>query len=664
MTLLLALACFSSTPTPKPAAPVSSTPEVASVVDLARACSTSGAASSGVVASETAGGQGFTLNAEGTIHCEAHPSHTLALDAWLPEAASDAELVLSTAEGVELARWKLTRRVKSVRSGLPDGPFSLTLEGAETALVADPVAYKPKADPRRVVLIYLDTTRADHLQTWGYERETSPALLQWSEGAAVFETARTVAPWTLPSIRAVLTGEQPELWASTPNLPERLGSHGFATRASFTNVYLTPNFDMNRGWRSWRYRLKKPAAQVVDEGIAWLQDHNDRDALLILQFMDTHLPYREPKEYQGRWTSTDWQGTELKLRSLRKIKPDAPEIVALQQHVTGRYDQALRYVDDQLARLLPLLDDDDIVVVFGDHGEELWDHGGFEHGHNFHDEVMRVPLMIRGGGLQAGRTDTAVSLLDLTPTVLDLLGLPPAEVAGRSLVPVAAGEDTSSPPLVFGRPLYGMDGWGVVTPTYKWWGRPGAERYFALASDPAEDSPVAVDKINHDQVSRDFRAGWSGELHRGWTLYLDTREAEQSFTLTASHPEGIARAWPAYSPSARAPIPAPEVTDGVMTFRWSKGQGHPSGIFLQPVGPAEQYAGLTLTLTSGEHEVQGTMEPLGPAAFHRRNTLFQAGEPGFTVRVRAAWMAEPRGRPVIAFSESSQEELRVLGYVH
>ena len=114
--------------------------------------------------------------------------------------------------------------------------------------LAAPAVTSAASAPRRLVLAFIDTLRRDHVGWHGYARATTPRLDAWAKGAVVFEDARTVAPWTLPSTRALLAGEQPEAWDAAATLPQELAAKGWATGAFVGNVYLSSNFGMTRGW--------------------------------------------------------------------------------------------------------------------------------------------------------------------------------------------------------------------------------------------------------------------------------------------------------------------------------------------------------------------------------------------------------------------------------
>ena len=161
------------------------------------------------------------------------------------------------------------------------------------------------------------------------------------------------------------------------------------------------------------------------------------------------------------------------------------------QYVQDRYDNNLRYMTDEIGRLLARVGPDDVVVVYGDHGEEFWEHGGFEHGHTVFEELLRVPLILDGPGIEGQRLGPAVSLLDIMPTVLELLDMTADGFDGESLVPIMRGEvgakaSLEGRPLSFGRPLYGMERWGVLDGSEKWSTTAGRDHLVDLEVDPGE----------------------------------------------------------------------------------------------------------------------------------------------------------------------------------
>jgi hypothetical protein len=340
------------------------------------------------------------------------------------------------------------------------------------AFLAEPVVASRVADPKRIVMVFVDALRPDHLSLYGYDRDTSVAIDGLGQTAAVFTNAHTVAPWTLPSSRAIVTGRQPEEYDAATTVQEVLRKQGFATGMFAGNVYLSQNFGMHRDWEFHRVGLWPRAEQTVDEALAWLDEHEGRDVLLHVHFMSNHLPYVEPEPYRSRYAGERPQGLRdgFLLQDVRRM-PNDPE---LRKYVADRYDNNVRYVTDQIARIVERLDDDDVLVLFADHGEELWDHKGFEHGHTLYEELLHVPFVVKAPGIRTGKLDTPVSLLDLAPTLLELAGAPvPPEMDGHSLVPLLRGDEAADAALrardqAFGRPLYGQEQWGVLHGTQKW----------------------------------------------------------------------------------------------------------------------------------------------------------------------------------------------------
>jgi arylsulfatase A-like enzyme len=484
--------------------------------------------------------------------------------------------------------------------------------------MAEPVLASRTDDPTRVVMVFIDTLRPDRMSLYGYERDTTAALDAMASEAAVFTNARSVAPWTLPSARTIVTGRHPELYDVTTTVQEHLRQRGWATAFLAGNVYLSANFDMHRDWELHRVGLWPPATEITDDALAWLKNHEGRDAILQVHYMDPHLPYIEPRSYRSRYAgdAVAGLGEEFHLSDVRKARLGGKDKEAGRAYVGDRYDNNVRYATDEVARLLEALDDDDIVLVFADHGEELWDHGGFEHGHSLYDELLRVPLVIKAPGIPAGRIDAPVSLLDLTPTILDLIGVEPTEpLDGRSLVPLTRGEAGvaeafASRDQAFGRPLYGVERWGVLHDGSKWSTHDGEQALFDLAADPDEV---------HDLLASDPTLGapWPERLGAalgrnaapGWRLVPSRGTPEELWALCTVD-GGFANAWAGDDPLDRADaaawvvptaealaaiasergVPAPATDDPAAMAVWAAGRGGVQEVFLQPARPRDEVA--------------------------------------------------------------------------
>ena len=388
--------------------------------------------------------------------------------------------------------------------------------------------------PRRVVLITIDKLRADHLTQAGYARATTAPWDELALASTRFSSTRTSAPWTTPSLQAAMTGRLPHRFEATQTLAEALADAGFAT-AWFTGAEgAQPSTGLGRGYQEHHHPDRPAAAQLTDAGLRWLAQHDGHDALLHLRYTDLRLPYREPARYHDRFGGSvvpagipiggDYAAIARQIGEIGD-----PE----KQWLVDRYDSSLAYVADEVKRLVDTLSDDTIVVVFGDHGVEFHDHNYFGQGHTIFDEQLRVPLWIRAPGLPAGEVQDSVNLLDLTPTLRDLLGLPSADARGGSLRALAQGDPAARArwaerPEVFGWTHQTAPWWGVRLGDTKWVTRQGREQLYDLALAPDEltaGMPAGMEK------GHAYRAAF------GDALGLPTLAAWR-FELTPARPNG------------------------------------------------------------------------------------------------------------------------------
>ncbi len=325
---------------------------------------------------------------------------------------------------------------------------------------ADPTVVAPRDRTprhRNVIVVSIDTLRADHVGTYGAYRPTTPALDAFAAEATVFTNAFAVWPETSGSHMSLFTSRYPSEHgvkgfmttppASIPLLAEELRAAGYRTRAFTEDGGVWANAGFARGFTAYGER-RSPTAVYAGEAAAtfadatrWLEAHRDRTFLLFVHTYQVHAPYTPPKPY-------------------KLLFADVPgrEGVGFAANALS-YDREIRFTDDQLGPFLASvrrlgLADETIVIVLSDHGEEFGDHGGMGHGRTLHREVLRVPLIVWAPGLvRAARVTTPVTLLDVAPTVLDLLGLPADRgQRGTTLAPVLRG--TGAGPAA-DRPLYG-----------------------------------------------------------------------------------------------------------------------------------------------------------------------------------------------------------------
>ena len=572
---------------------------------------------------------------------DAHLSlRVLQLPAPLKDGVSDgAELVVEV-DGVEVKRRKLQptgwRRMNLDLDRKGTVQIRLRSECAGTCdrdylFIEEPAVYTPKDDPRRVVMVFIDTLRADHLGVYGYqERPTSPVLDAWAEDAAVFEQARAPAPWTLPSARSALSGEMPDAWDPEQSLPAVLAREGFFTDAVVTNAFLTSRFGMGGSWSRYRYAFLESASSQIDAALDSLELWPDRDKLLLIHLMDPHVPYQEPEPYKSQWVGEMPEALEgMPLgRELRALSPEDHEAAAT--YLKARYDQNIAYLDAQLQRLFDALDEDDIVVVYSDHGEEFFEHASFEHGHSLYDELLRVPLIIKGPGMQPGKRSDVASLMDIAPTVLGMLGLPNSHQGVDLRQP--------APPrtLGFGWTLYGPEGWAVLREPSKIISLGGEREAFDVVADPLEQQPV--------ELPEDWRAvfeeGLERPMHDVWRVIGNGHRKDlRAVPLRLTHPDGFSDAWSAYDPIDVYNEP---VIDGdTVEVPKTENNRMPREFFVVPKGPYD-----SLTFSVGAWTAKSI------------DGVWTTG----------GWRVEPDVAPSPVGSttqmvDEATEELRVLGYL-
>ncbi len=479
--------------------------------------------------------------------------------------ATDLAIRSFTPQRIDLSSYAgkaVTLRMRTEPLGTPDFDY---------AFVAEPVVASRLADPVRVVMVFIDTLRPDHMSLYGYKRDTTSKIDHLADEAAIFTQARSVAPWTLPSARTLITGRHPEYYDHSTTLPAILGEQGWATAFMAGNVYLSSNFEMHRDWDLHRVGLWPTAEKITDDTLAWLEQHEGRNSVVQVHYMDPHLPYIEPGSYRHLYAGDGYDGLreEFHLSDVRRANIKGRP--GVQAYIQDRYDNNIRYATDQLARIIERLDDNDILLIYADHGEEFWDHGGFEHGHTLFDELLRVPLIVKAPGIDAAKLDVPVSLPDVTPTVLELVGQPmPEPLDGQSLVPLLRGEPGAaerfeSRDLAFGRPLYGMERWGVLHDQMKWSTTEGREALYDLRKDPEERSNLLLE--DPDDSGSNYRIYLEDALGRevgtGYRLNVSRSKGPPTHGTWAmcTIPKGFKAAWPGDDPTASSEVTVNQYDD-------------------------------------------------------------------------------------------------------
>ncbi len=318
----------------------------------------------------------------------------------------------------------------------------------------------PAADKPDVLLVVIDTLRADHLGVYGYTRPISPNIDAFAKRAVVYEHAGSPASWTLPAFGSFATGLYPSghgaghndgekntqsaLRSDVPTLAEHMAAAGYRTGAIVTNPYLKKSFGISRGFETYSDALGlahmpmfvqplrmltipvmggryfyRPADIMVDEALEWWSAMEGGPRFLMLHLMDPHDPYNPPVE---------------DIAAAGHTHEDEDE---------NAYDAEIRFMDRELGRLLDKVGLEALVIVTSDHGDtfgehpDAYAHENFphtRHGHTLYQELLHVPLMVAGPGMSPRREKRAVRSFDVVPTILNQAGAQPLPGPAEALV--------------------------------------------------------------------------------------------------------------------------------------------------------------------------------------------------------------------------------------
>jgi arylsulfatase A-like enzyme len=310
-----------------------------------------------------------------------------------------------------------------------------------------------------ILVLSLDTLRADHLSLYGYARATSPHLDALARESIVFEHALAQASATRASHNSLFQSRLPsQTGPETPTLAGILRANGYQTLGLTDGGMMSQTFGFARGFDRYE-ELGGGLAQSLPLLEAWLRDEARAPWYVFLHTYDIHLPYAPPPPYDTSFFP-EYDGPITPERSLevcRKIRhlyeyADFEGEVSLtpadREKMRALYDGGVLYTDRLVGRLVHLLEeqgrlDDTVLVVLSDHGEEFWEHGSVLHGHTVYQELLHVLLLARLPGARHGgrRVASTVRLLDVTPTLLELARLPvPESFQGQSLVGELEGQ--------------------------------------------------------------------------------------------------------------------------------------------------------------------------------------------------------------------------------
>lgn len=405
---------------------------------------------------------------------------------------------------------------------------------------------------RDIVLVTVDSLRADHVGWHGYPRETTPNLSRRAESARTFSNAFSHACSTRPSFPSILTSSYPLMYGGFERLSEErtpiaevLDEAGYATAGFHSNLYLAADFNYDRGFDEFFDSKSDPsalaklrqavktrldddgyvysvlqrlfnatekrtgielgsayvdAADITDRAISWARSETDSPRFLWVHYMDVHHPYVPPAEYQQRFR--DRPISDRDAVQLRRKMLESPDEITDEEldALVDLYDAEIAYVDAEVDRLIETLrtewDDDPIVTFTADHGEEFLDHGGFSHSATFYDEVLHVPLFI-DDGTEGGECDDLVGLLDLAPTLTRYADVDsPDNFHGESLSEAGTNDWNRSEVIAEWADFDAGDRrFGIRTTDWKYVREEdGNERLYDLEADPREKNDLAAEE--------------------------------------------------------------------------------------------------------------------------------------------------------------------------
>ncbi len=540
---------------------------------------------------------------------------------------------------------------------------------SEPCLVREPdrkVATRPN-----LVLVIIDTLRSDHLSCYGYRRRTSPVLDRLAGRGYLFTRSYSASTWTLPSVATLLTGLLPAqhglqsikdwIGGEITTVAERLRAAGYRTAAFTDGGFLSPRFGFSQGFdrydttpgKAWE---PKDVAQIVDGAMTWVQHNRYRPFFLLVHTYETHQPYTYRPQTSDRFLTAPAgmsAGQQVRAGELLRRRDDE----AFREQVTALYDGEIFRADHHIGRLLRQLRELDLmdntaILVTSDHGEELLEHGGVDHGHGkVFNENVRVPMILKppGSRLTQAVISRPVSGVDVTPTLLELAGCPPVSGSvGRSLLAAPPSSDRRRLILVHGLNSYP----DIVENRYRLDRGSAALVYdvvrkelsaYDLARDPEMSRPHAPRRADTEQLQRLqlLLASAANRRHLVVRLPLDSRSLIVPWE-SAVQPRELWRGLSRQAIGSGEVVSLPE---------------HLPSLLVLDLAADKKKGAITLRRAGGETVqcmvVERLQQPLPQAAL--------AGE--LPPPLVAMPSAARRSTDPVLIDEQTREDLRSLGYL-
>lgn len=438
---------------------------------------------------------------------------------------------------------------------------------SDPALMIPPPQTRELAEVRNVVVLLIDTMRASKLRPYRPEsRVRTPTFDRIASEGTLFEAAQSQENWTKPSVASVLTGMTPASHGaktSEARLPESVqmvsevfDEAGFATGSFIANGYVSDRFGFDQGWDHYtnfiRETKRTTADNVFREAGDWIEAHKDERFFAYVHTIDPHVPYDPPEEYLRMYDSrTDYEGQvrpRMTGELLEQAKRNPPAVTFSASDVRrleALHDGAISFHDHEFGEFITRLEnlgvlDQTLVVVTSDHGEEFQDHGSWGHGHSVYQELLNVPLVFwRPGVVPVQRVPHTVSTASVSPTVLELAGLPALRAAELpSLATELRGNMPVGPRVAFSdflddRRVIRAGRWKLIL-------RGHNPTMFDLESDPSEQHEL--DRNRHPIAARFLRVmlgQYLGARDRGQWLQSEQQDGTRFQTENAEMDQTI-----------------------------------------------------------------------------------------------------------------------------
>jgi arylsulfatase A-like enzyme len=417
----------------------------------------------------------------------------------------------------------------------------------------------PKGDPGQpdIILVSIDTLRADHLGSYGHIRDTSPFMDSLAKSGVRFSFARSASPWTLPSHTTMLSGQLPmthkviedslQLDDAVPVLPERMQAAGYSTAAFVSTFYVSSQFGFDRGFDHFDdFDIHNPKVNlkgtvdmddVVDATLRWWSGQKPgQPVFLFLHTYDVHYEYDPPGDYATLFDRAP-NSSDTKYKNYRYFKKNLPDEAQL-EHQRAQYDESIRYVDDQLKRIADAAKKagrDVRFVITSDHGEEFGERGSWGHAHTLYAEQLHVPLIMSGGGLPEGVVvDGAVGTQDIAPTMVGWIEQDALQADGLDLAPALGGTPLPVRPFTAETTRFKTNRVGLYENGLRleWDVKSNEAELFDPHADPREEHDLAREKATElralqarvlEVLGEPWEARQDGTVRTGGVVFKDGR---------------------------------------------------------------------------------------------------------------------------------------------